>query len=68
MRRITEGLAAAKSRPGLGGRLRRLALRSDAAVTFLRMYFLPVHHHDIPADVRMQPSSGEGFLSAVTRV
>jgi len=56
MRRITEGLAAAKSRSGLGGWLRRLALRADAAVTFLRLYALPVERHDLPADVRMQPA------------
>jgi magnesium-protoporphyrin IX monomethyl ester (oxidative) cyclase len=53
MRRITEGMAAAKAQGGLIGRIKKLGLTAGAALTFVRMYCLPVRNNAAPAQVRM---------------
>jgi magnesium-protoporphyrin IX monomethyl ester (oxidative) cyclase len=55
MRRIAEGISAAKKQGGLLGGVKRIALSVAAAATFVRLYTLPVHTHDLPANVRLQP-------------
>ncbi len=40
----------------LGGRLRRAALGARAAAVFLRLYMMPVHKSELPADCRLQPT------------
>jgi magnesium-protoporphyrin IX monomethyl ester (oxidative) cyclase len=56
LRAIAESVAAAKARGGLIGGLKRLGLAAAAAATFVRLYLLPVQHHDLPATVRMAPA------------
>ena len=56
LRRIAASSAAATARGGLVGRLRRIALAGAAALTFVRLYLLPVRHHSLPAQVRMAPA------------
>lgn len=56
LRRIAASSAAASARGGLVGRLQRIALAGAAALTFVRLYLLPVHHHALPAQVRMAPA------------
>jgi len=47
---------AAKQRGGLIGNLQRAGLDAAAAVTFLRLYTLPVLRNELTADVRMAPA------------
>jgi magnesium-protoporphyrin IX monomethyl ester (oxidative) cyclase len=56
LRRISARSAAAKSRGGAVGALQRIALGAAAALTFLRLYCLPVQRHDLPSLVRMAPA------------
>jgi magnesium-protoporphyrin IX monomethyl ester (oxidative) cyclase len=53
MRRITEGMAAAKAQGGLIGRAKKLGLTAAAALTFVRLYCLPVRNNAAPAQVRL---------------
>jgi magnesium-protoporphyrin IX monomethyl ester (oxidative) cyclase len=53
MRRIAEGMAAAKAQGGLIGRIKKLGLTAAAAFTFARLYCLPVRNNAAPAQVRM---------------
>jgi magnesium-protoporphyrin IX monomethyl ester (oxidative) cyclase len=46
----------AKSRGGLIGNLQRARWAISGAVTFVRLYFLPVQRHELPAQVRMLPA------------
>jgi len=55
MRRITVAMEAAKRQGGLVGRLKTLGLTAAAGLNFVRLYLLPVHHHELPAQIRMQP-------------
>jgi magnesium-protoporphyrin IX monomethyl ester (oxidative) cyclase len=56
LRRIAVATAAAKTRGGLVGAVKRLALAASAALTFGRLYLLPVKHHDLPEQVCMAPA------------
>jgi magnesium-protoporphyrin IX monomethyl ester (oxidative) cyclase len=47
---------AAKAQGGLVGNLKRARWAISGGLTFLRLYFLPVKHHALPADVRMVPA------------
>jgi magnesium-protoporphyrin IX monomethyl ester (oxidative) cyclase len=38
------------------GGLTRLALGGAALAAFVRLYLLPVRHHELPAQVRMAPA------------
>jgi magnesium-protoporphyrin IX monomethyl ester (oxidative) cyclase len=48
--------ARAKARGGVLGGLQRAGLAIAAAVTFARLYLLPVQHHPLPEQVRMVPA------------
>jgi len=54
--RIAAASAAAKSRGGALGRLKRLGLAALAAGTFARLYLLPVQRHELPVQVRVAPA------------
>jgi magnesium-protoporphyrin IX monomethyl ester (oxidative) cyclase len=56
LRRIAVASAAAKSRGGLRGGLARIGLAAAAAVTFARLYVLPVRRHALPEHVGMVPA------------
>jgi magnesium-protoporphyrin IX monomethyl ester (oxidative) cyclase len=56
LRRYAAAAAAAKTRGGPAGWIRRAALGAAAAATFLRLYLLPVQRHDLPKQVRMAPA------------
>jgi magnesium-protoporphyrin IX monomethyl ester (oxidative) cyclase len=56
LRRIAEASAAAASRGGFVAALRRVALGGAAALTFARLYVLPVRRHRLPPQVRMAPA------------
>ena len=46
----------AKTRGGLVGTLQRARWALSGLATFVRLYFLPVHHHSLPAQIRMVPA------------
>jgi magnesium-protoporphyrin IX monomethyl ester (oxidative) cyclase len=56
LRRIAAAGAAAAAQGGIAGTLTRFALAGAAALTFARLYLLPVRRHTLPAQVRMAPS------------
>jgi magnesium-protoporphyrin IX monomethyl ester (oxidative) cyclase len=51
--RLSEGIAAARARGGIAGRLRHLGLTVLAAATFTQLYLLPVRKNALPHAVRM---------------
>ena len=53
--RITEGIAAAKARGGIVGRLKRFGLGAAAALTFARLYLLPAKPNALPQHVTLAP-------------
>jgi len=53
---ISQAMARAKARGGLIGALQRVGLAGAAAWNFVRLYSLPVLHHDLPEHVRMVPA------------
>jgi len=55
LRRIAATSAAAAERGGIVGGLTRVGCAAAAAVTFARLYFLPVRRHPLPVDARMAP-------------
>jgi magnesium-protoporphyrin IX monomethyl ester (oxidative) cyclase len=52
--RISQGLAAAKARGGLVGKVKQAGWALAGAATFVRLYLLPAQRHALPAQVRMQ--------------
>ena len=54
--RLAEAVAAARKRGGVVGHMRRLALSCAAAVTFVRLFFLPAKDNRLPEQVRLQPA------------
>ncbi len=56
LRLIAVATAEAKARGGLIGGLKRIGFAVAAAVTFVRLYTLPVHHHALPEHVGMAPA------------
>jgi magnesium-protoporphyrin IX monomethyl ester (oxidative) cyclase len=46
---------AAKARGGVVGALQRAGWAAVGALTFVRMYLMPVRHHALPTQVRMAP-------------
>jgi magnesium-protoporphyrin IX monomethyl ester (oxidative) cyclase len=56
LRRIAVRSSAAKSRGGVFAALERAGLAAAAAVTFARLYLLPVQRHGLPPQVRMAPA------------
>lgn len=55
LRRISTEMEEAASRPGLGGRLKRLGLGASAAVAFARLYMLPARRNALPERIRLEP-------------
>ena len=53
---LSEAIADSTRRGGILGYAHRLALRASGLVTFARLYFRPVHRHDLPAQVRLTPA------------
>jgi magnesium-protoporphyrin IX monomethyl ester (oxidative) cyclase len=47
---------AAKRQGGIGGRLAGWAAGAKAAFAFAALYTIPARRHDLPADVRLEPS------------
>jgi magnesium-protoporphyrin IX monomethyl ester (oxidative) cyclase len=56
LRQIAVAVAAAKQRGGLLGAVQRVGLAAAAAMTFARLYLLPVEKHALPDQVRMAPA------------
>jgi magnesium-protoporphyrin IX monomethyl ester (oxidative) cyclase len=56
LRRIAAASKAAASRGGVAGTLTRIVLAGAAALTFARLYLLPVLRNKLPAQVRMAPA------------
>jgi magnesium-protoporphyrin IX monomethyl ester (oxidative) cyclase len=56
LRRLAEGIAAAKTRTGVAPRLRRLAFGAGAAVTFLRLFLMSPKRNELPRQVRLVPA------------
>lgn len=52
---LSQRAARAKEEGGLTGFVKRIYCGAAAAGTFVRLYLLPVKHHDLPADVRVAP-------------
>jgi magnesium-protoporphyrin IX monomethyl ester (oxidative) cyclase len=38
------------------GKIKHLGLLAAAGYTFLRLYTLPAHGNELPAEIRMQPA------------
>jgi magnesium-protoporphyrin IX monomethyl ester (oxidative) cyclase len=53
---IQTQMDAAKAKGGVFGPLRRAAWAVAGLTTFARLYFLPVQHHALPAEIRMAPA------------
>jgi magnesium-protoporphyrin IX monomethyl ester (oxidative) cyclase len=56
LRRIAAANDALGAHPGIAGRLRQAVLAAGAAITFARLFLLPVRHHELPREVRMAPA------------
>jgi magnesium-protoporphyrin IX monomethyl ester (oxidative) cyclase len=56
LRKISDAMNEATDSPGLGGRLRRLALAARAGAAFLRLFVIPTKSNDLPTSIRMQPA------------
>ena len=56
MRRITVAQKKAKEQGGVIGKIKYLGLVAAAGYTFLRLYTLPAHKNELPADIRLQPA------------
>jgi magnesium-protoporphyrin IX monomethyl ester (oxidative) cyclase len=56
MRRIAIGIDAAKKQGGVVGAAKRAGLMAAAAVSFARLYLIPVKRNEAPATVRMVPA------------
>jgi magnesium-protoporphyrin IX monomethyl ester (oxidative) cyclase len=56
LRRVAAAAAAARARGGMLGALKRAALAAAAAVTFARLYLLPVKNYELPTRIRASPA------------
>ena len=56
MWRITQAMQKARARGGITGAVKRLGLTGAAALTFARLYLLPVRTHALPATTPMVPA------------
>ena len=56
MRHVTDRLAAAQAQGGAVGAVKRVGWLAAAAVTFVRLYFVPVNDNAAPAQVRLVPA------------
>jgi magnesium-protoporphyrin IX monomethyl ester (oxidative) cyclase len=51
----SQAISAAKKQGGVAGKIKQIGHTLMAGLTFARLYLLPVHKHELPANVRMQP-------------
>ncbi len=56
LRRCADGIAAAKARGGLGGRLSALALQARVGAAFLSLFLMRAEPNTVPASTRMAPA------------
>jgi magnesium-protoporphyrin IX monomethyl ester (oxidative) cyclase len=56
LRRAFLALDAAKKKGGIGGALARAGASARAALAFVSLYTIPTIKHDLPANVRLDPS------------
>jgi magnesium-protoporphyrin IX monomethyl ester (oxidative) cyclase len=56
LRQIADATVQARARGGLIGGVRRVMLAGAAALTFARLYLLPVVPNELPQDVRIVPA------------
>jgi magnesium-protoporphyrin IX monomethyl ester (oxidative) cyclase len=56
LRLIAVATKAAKARGGVVGAVQRIGLAAAAAMTFAKLYLMPVQHHALPSQVRMAPA------------
>lgn len=56
LRHLAEAMARAEAQGGLLGRLWRVGLGAAAAVTFARLYLLPIKDNELPRQVRLAPA------------
>lgn len=56
LRALSERAEAANARGGLIGKLKKAGCGAAAALTFARLFLLPVNKHEVPGKVRMAPS------------
>jgi magnesium-protoporphyrin IX monomethyl ester (oxidative) cyclase len=56
MNRAFIAMDAAKHRGGIGGKIAGWVAGARAAFAFAALYTIPVRRHDLPADVRLEPS------------
>ena len=54
--RIQGGLDRAKAHGGVLGKIKQAGWAVAGAATFARLYLLPVHKHELPAQVRVAPA------------
>jgi magnesium-protoporphyrin IX monomethyl ester (oxidative) cyclase len=54
--RMSRGMEEGKTRGGIMGGLKRVACAAGAALTFARMYFLPVRTNELPRQMRVAPT------------
>ena len=47
---------AAKKQGGLIGKLKQAVWSAAGLATFVRLYCMPVHHHELPVNVRVAPA------------
>ena len=55
LRLISEATAAAKARGGIAGKLQRAGLAAKAALTFARLFIIPVVKNELPRSARLSP-------------
>jgi len=53
---IQTQMDAAKKRGGIVGKVKQGLWAAAGAATFVRLYLMPVHRHDLPVNVRMAPA------------
>ncbi|MES2974274.1 MAG: magnesium-protoporphyrin IX monomethyl ester (oxidative) cyclase [Pseudomonadota bacterium] len=56
LRHLSLAMEAAAAQGGVIGNLKKLGLGLAAGLTFVRLYCLPAHHHDLPQDMRVAPA------------
>jgi magnesium-protoporphyrin IX monomethyl ester (oxidative) cyclase len=55
LRKIADASEAARKQGGIMGRVKRIGLSIAGAAAFVRIYTLPVRHHDLPKQVLLAP-------------
>lgn len=56
MRKISEAIELSKVQGGFFNAFKRVGFAAAAGLTFLRLFCLPVIHHELPQDMRVSPA------------